>query len=173
MWNTVKELMRSPAGWEFDFSRPALAPADGVTWRVFANPVSLFIGGVAAVLLKLAEPSVRTGVSDHSSFQRDPGMRLRRTGVAAMMTIYGPRSEAEKLIARVVRMHGHVQGITPGGVDPLPTNWTVLNWSALAFTTVPAFAQQVADVTAPAEPLVLEPRQSVITSSSWSRRTLR
>jgi uncharacterized protein (DUF2236 family) len=87
---------------EFDFSRPrggpALVPAGSVSWRVFKNPVSLFIGGVAAVILELAEPSVRSGVWDHSSFRKDAVMRLRRTGAAAMMTVYGPRSAAENMI---------------------------------------------------------------------------
>ncbi|WP_410000982.1 hypothetical protein [Rhizobium leguminosarum] len=38
---------------------------------------------------------------DHSSFRKDAVMR--RTGAAAMMTVYGPRSEAERTIARVGR----------------------------------------------------------------------
>jgi uncharacterized protein (DUF2236 family) len=120
MLGAMQELLRPPAGMAFDFSQPAgepaLAPHDGIAWQVFANPVSLFVGGVTAVLLELAEPSVRSGVWDHSSFARDPGMRLRRTGFAAMMTVYGPRSATEKLIARVVRLHGHVAGTTPDGV---------------------------------------------------------
>ena len=132
MLSTMQDLMRPPAGMAFDFSQPAgepaLAPRDGVSWRVFANPVSLFIGGVAAVLLELAEPSVRAGVWDHSSFERDPGMRLRRTGFAAMMTVYGPRSAAEKLIAQVVRMHGHVKGSTPEGVAYYANDPRLLDW---------------------------------------------
>jgi uncharacterized protein (DUF2236 family) len=132
MLNIVQDLMRPPAGMAFDFSRPAgepaLAPAGGVSWRIFTNPVSLFIGGVAAVLLELAEPSVRSGVWDHSSFQRDPETRLRRTGVAAMMTVYGPRSEAEQLIARVVRMHGHVTGTTPDGTAYRANDPRLLDW---------------------------------------------
>jgi uncharacterized protein (DUF2236 family) len=95
---------------------------------VFANPVALFVGGVAAVLLELAEPSVRSGVWDHSSFERDPGMRLRRTGFAAMMTVYGPRSATEKLIARVVRMHGHVEGSTPDGLAYHANDPRLLDW---------------------------------------------
>jgi uncharacterized protein (DUF2236 family) len=130
--SSLHDLMRPPPGLDFDFSKPAgepaLAPADGVSWRVFANPVSLFIGGVAAVLLELAEPSVRSGVWDHSSFQRDPGMRLKRTGMAAMMTVYGPRSEAEKLIARVVRVHDHVQGTTPDGTPYRANDRHLLDW---------------------------------------------
>lgn len=117
---------------EFDFSQPAgepsLAPCDGIAWQVFANPVSLFVGGVTAVLLELAEPSVRTGVWDHSSFKSDPGLRLRRTGFAAMMTVYGPRSAAEKLIANVVRIHGHVNGTTPGGMAYRANDPRLLDW---------------------------------------------
>jgi uncharacterized protein (DUF2236 family) len=114
------------------FSRPpgeeALIPADSVSWRIFKNPVSLFIGGVAAVLLELAEPHVRTGVWEHSTFRSDPLNRLRRTGLAAMITVYGARSMAEPMIARVVRMHARVAGETPGGAsyhanDPLLLSW--------------------------------------------------
>jgi uncharacterized protein (DUF2236 family) len=132
MLSSIRDLMRPPAGMEFDFSQPAgepaLTPADGVSWRVFANPVSLFVGGVAAVLLELAEPSVRSGVWDHSGFRRDPLTRLRRTGFAAMMTVYGPRSAAEKMIARVVRMHAHVEGSTPDGVAYRANDPRLLDW---------------------------------------------
>jgi len=132
MLTALRDLMQPPPGLEFDFSQPrgepALTPQDGISWQVFANPVSLFIGGVAAVLLELAEPSVRSGVWDHSSFARDPQMRLKRTGFAAMMTVYGPRTETEKLIARVVRMHGYVNGTTPGGVAYRANDPRLLDW---------------------------------------------
>jgi uncharacterized protein (DUF2236 family) len=132
MLKTIRELMQPPPGMAFDFSQPpgepALAPQGGVAWRVFANPVSLFVGGVAAVLLELAEPSVRSGVWSQGGFQRDPGMRLRRTGFAAMMTVYGPRPAAEKLIAQVVRMHGHVRGTTPAGLPYRANDPRLLDW---------------------------------------------
>ena len=74
-----------------DFSRPtgeaALVSPDSVSWRVFKNPLSLFIGGVTAVVMELAEPRVRTGVWEHTNFRIDPIRRLRRTGFAAMVTI--------------------------------------------------------------------------------------
>src|SRR6266545_181402 len=98
-----------------DFSRPAgeaaLVSPDSVSWRVFKNPVSLFIGGVTAVIMELAEPRVRTGVWEHTTFRLDPIRRLRRTGLAAMVTIYGARSTAEAMIARVRRMHNWVRTI--------------------------------------------------------------
>ncbi|GLK69268.1 oxygenase MpaB family protein [Hansschlegelia plantiphila] len=116
----------------FDFSRPAgepaLAPADGVSWRVFANPISLYVGGVAAVLLELAEPSVRSGVWDHSGFRHDPGLRLHRTGFAAMATVYGPRSATQEMIAHVVRLHDRVRGTTPDGVAYQANDPRLLNW---------------------------------------------
>lgn len=132
MLESIKELLRPPPGMAFDFSQPAgepaLAPSDGIAWQVFANPVVLFIGGVAAVLLELSEPSVRSGVWDHGGFRQDPGMRLRCTGFAAMMTVYGPRSAAERMIARVVRMHGKVSGTTPGGRPYRANDPRLLDW---------------------------------------------
>ena len=143
MLETIRELMRPPPGMAFDFSQPAgepaLAPADGISWQLFANPVSLFVGGVAAVLLELAEPSVRSGVWNHSNFQSDPGLRLRRTGFAAMMTVYGPRSAAEKLIAQVVRRHGQVRGTTPGGIPYHANDPRLLDW--VQATAVFGFAE--------------------------------
>src|SRR6476620_12245333 len=90
----------------------ALAPPDSVSWRIFKNPVALFIGGVAAVILELAEPAVRTGVWEHTDFRRDPMRRLERTGMAAMVTVYGARSVAEKMIAGVVQRHERIEGTT-------------------------------------------------------------
>lgn len=102
-----------------DFTQPpgeeALVGPRSVSWRVFKNPVALFVGGVAAVILELAEPRVRTGVWEHSSFRSDPVRRLQRTGLAAIVTVYGARSVAEGMIAGVVRRHGAVAGTVPGG----------------------------------------------------------
>jgi uncharacterized protein (DUF2236 family) len=115
-----------------DFSQPRGEPAfsspSSVSWRVFKNPVSLFIGGVAAVILELSEPSVRTGVWEHSGFRLDPVRRLRRTGLAAMVTVYGARSVAETMIARVRRMHDRVRGLTPSGVAYSANDPELLNW---------------------------------------------
>lgn len=132
MLKAIQALMRPPPGMDIDFTTPkgapALVPADGISWKVFSNPVSLFVGGVTAVLLELAEPSVRSGVWDHSSFQRDPAGRLHRTGFAAMVTVYGPRAEAEKMIARVVQVHGRVQGTTPDGSPYRANDPRLLDW---------------------------------------------
>ncbi|MDE2182810.1 MAG: DUF2236 domain-containing protein [Alphaproteobacteria bacterium] len=116
----------------FDFASPpgeeALVPACSLSWRIFKNPVALFIGGVAAVILELAEPAVRTGVWEHSSFRDDPVRRLQRTGRAAMITVYGARSRAEAMIAGVVRLHERIHGTTPSGEPFRADDPALLAW---------------------------------------------
>ena len=107
---------------------PALAAPDSVSWRVFKNPIALFVGGVTAVLLELAEPRVRSGVWDHTSFRTAPLPRMKRTGMAAMVTVYGPRRVAEKMIAGVGRLHGKVAGFTPSGRTYQASDPELLDW---------------------------------------------
>jgi uncharacterized protein (DUF2236 family) len=95
---------------------------------VFRNPVSLFIGGVAAVILELAEPRVRSGVWDNSSFTTDPVDRLRRTGLAAMVTLYGAKSSAEAMITNVRRIHDSIEGRTPAGESYRANDPELLDW---------------------------------------------
>ncbi len=125
-------LLQPPGEPHVSFTVPAgesaLAAADSVAWQVFKNPLALFVGGVAAVLLELAEPRVRAGVWDHTSFRTDPVRRLRRTGLAAMIVVYGARSTAEALIAGVGRAHARVEGRTPDGVAYRATDPELLDW---------------------------------------------
>jgi uncharacterized protein (DUF2236 family) len=149
-------LLSPPTGRRIDFSRPpgeeALLPAHSVSWRIFKNPIALFIGGVAAVILELAEPAVRTGVWEHSSFRKDPMGRLQRTGMAAMVTVYGARSIAEPMIAGVVRMHARVAGKTPDGVHYSANDARLLTWvqATAAFGFAQAYSRYV-DPLKPAE----------------------
>ncbi|MGI2031588.1 oxygenase MpaB family protein [Rhizobium panacihumi] len=117
---------------KIDFSQPtgepALVPAASVSWIVFKNQISMFIGGVTAVLLEFAEPKVRDGVWQHSSFRADALTRLQRTGLAAMVTVYGAHSQAEAMIAGVVRRHGKVEGQTSGGEAYNANDPDLLDW---------------------------------------------
>lgn len=139
-----------------DFTRPVGEPAmtapDSVSWRVFRNPVTMFIGGVAAVLLELGEPRVRSGVWDHSSFRTDPARRLRRTGMAAMVTVYGARSRFEALARGVRGMHGRVAGTTASGEAYRADDPDLLRWvqGTAAFAFMEAYRGYVRPV-APAD----------------------
>jgi uncharacterized protein (DUF2236 family) len=116
----------------FDFTtpvgEPALAPFDGVAWQVMKNPVALFVGGVTAVILELAEPRVRSGVWDHTTFRTDPLGRMERTGLAAMVTVYGARSTADRMIAAVRQLHARISGVTPAGVPYRASDPELLDW---------------------------------------------
>jgi uncharacterized protein (DUF2236 family) len=146
-------LLNPQNGRAVDFARPpgeaALFPPDSLSWRIFKNPVALLVGGIAAVILELAEPGVRTGVWEHSSFRKDPIGRLQRTGLAAMVTVYGARSVAEPMIARVVRMHAKVAGETPAGVPYSAGDAQLLAWvqATAAFGFAEAYSRYVEPLT--------------------------
>lgn len=135
----------SPAG------EPAIVSPHSVSWRIFRNPVSMYIGGVAAVLLELGEPRVRSGVWNHSSFRRDPARRLRRTGLAAMITVYGARSMIEATATRVRAMHTRVNGVTDAGEPYRADDPELLRWvqCTAAFAFLAAYRAYVRPVSAP------------------------
>ncbi|HEV7693516.1 MAG TPA: oxygenase MpaB family protein [Hyphomonadaceae bacterium] len=144
------------AGPAISFSKPpgepALASHDSLTWRIYKNPVALFAGGVSAVILELAEPRVRSGVWEHTTFKTDPVARMKRTGMAALATAYAARSVAERMITRVNTMHGHVSGEVSGkdGVasytasDPDLLDWVQVT---ACFGFVEAYSAYVAPLT--------------------------
>lgn len=128
---TARGYFEAP-GFNVDFTAPrgaeALIAADSLTWLVMKNPVALVVGGIAAVILELAEPRVRTGVWEHTSFRRDPVTRMRRTGYAAMVTVYAPADAARAMIAGVVRAHERIMGETPAGAAYRANDEALLNW---------------------------------------------
>ncbi len=131
---------------------PALSAADSVSWQVFKNPVSVFVGGVAAVILELAEPRVRSGVWEHTTFRTQPLARMQRTAWAAMMTVYGPRSRAAAMIEAVNRRHAAITGHTPDGTAYRASDDALLAWvqSTASFGFLEAFERHVRALT-PAE----------------------
>ena len=115
-----------------DFLNPpgaaALYSPDSLAWQVFKNPVALFTGGIAAVLLELAEPRVRSGVWGHSIFPTDPLTRIRRTGAVTHASVYAPAETATRMIQMVNRMHARVEGRTPSGAPYRANDPELLDW---------------------------------------------
>lgn len=124
--------MTSYLGWKIDYGQPMGEPAffapDSVQWRIYKNPVALGVGGVAAVLLEFADARIRSGVWDHSVYKVDPIGRSKRTGIAAMVGVYGPRSAARRVIQGVSNMHAKVSGKTPKGEDYRALDPELLDW---------------------------------------------
>jgi uncharacterized protein (DUF2236 family) len=89
-------------------------------------------------------------VWDHSTYKTDPVGRSRRTGLVAMLACYGPASSAKAVIGQVNRMHGKVQGETPGGtryraLDPVLLDWVAATASYGFLMAYDRFVHRLSD----------------------------
>ena len=119
-------------GWKIDYAtpkgEPGFAEPDSVAWQVYKNQIALGIGGIAAVLLEFADARIRSGVWDNSTYKADPIGRSERTGIAAMVGVYGPQSAARRVIQGVTNMHTRVVGNTPKGDAYKALDVELLDW---------------------------------------------
>ena len=152
--NAMTGEMNTYLGWKIDFAQPAgeaaLVDPGSVQWRVFKNPIALGVGGVAAVLMEFADARIRSGVWDHSTYKADPIGRSQRTGVAAMVGVYGPASAARRVIQGVGNMHAQVNGDTPSGEAYRALDPELLDWvsATAAYGFLTAYDRFVAPVSA-------------------------
>jgi uncharacterized protein (DUF2236 family) len=117
-------------------AQDALCPSDGIAWKVHADLAGMMVGGVAALLWQMLHPMALAGVWDHSNFRRNMHGRLRNTARFIAVTTYGHRDEAEAAVARVRRIHDHVNGSLPDGTpydanDPRLLAWVHVAGSAM------------------------------------------
>ena len=78
--------------------------ADSVTWRVHSD-AAMFVGGIRALLEQALHPKAMAGVAAHSNFREDAWGRLQRTGDYVGTLTFGSKEEADKLSARVRKVH--------------------------------------------------------------------
>lgn len=78
-------------------------------WIVHAD-ASMFIGGLASLLLQSLHPLAMAGVAQHSGYRSDPWGRLQRTSHYIATTSFGTIEHAEAMIAAVRRIHETVTG---------------------------------------------------------------
>ncbi|MBK9159462.1 MAG: DUF2236 domain-containing protein [Micropruina sp.] len=84
------------------------SPEDPI-WRVHED-ASMFVGGIAALLLQSLHPSAMAGVAGHSGYRSDPWGRLKRTADYIAYTTYATIPDAEAVIAKVRTVHARVRG---------------------------------------------------------------
>jgi uncharacterized protein (DUF2236 family) len=65
----------------------------------------MVVGGIRALLEQALHPEAMSGVAAHSSFREDAWGRLQRTGDYVGTLTFGTQEEAEKLAARVRKVH--------------------------------------------------------------------
>ena len=76
---------REPAG------ESAMLPPDSISWRVFRNPVTMYIGGVAAVLLELSRLGALGSVTFPDLLDEDEGDHEITAEVGSFTYRYGSR----------------------------------------------------------------------------------
>ena len=91
-----------------------LCGPDSVSWRVIGD-VSVFVGGVRALLVQAAHPEVVAGVDDHSRYRDDPLGRLSRTSFYVTSATYGAMPEVAEAINLVRSAHQGVSGTSHRG----------------------------------------------------------
>lgn len=135
---------------------PGLFGPDSVTWRVHGDFPGMMAGGIGALMLQTLHPAALAGVWDHSNFRHDLIGRLRRTTAFVAGTSYAPTAEAERLIARVRRIHDRVRGITEDGRPYAANDPALLTW--VHVTEVSSFLRGYLMYANPALPLRLQDR---------------
>lgn len=82
---------------------------DSPLWKV--NREAVLLGaGPAALLLQIAHPHVAEGVAQHSAFEADPWLRLRRTLRTTLAIVFGDGPTAEAAVGRLNGVHATVRG---------------------------------------------------------------
>ncbi|MFE0580030.1 oxygenase MpaB family protein [Streptomyces sp. NPDC058874] len=95
--------------------------------RVHAD-ASMFVGGLAALLLQSLHPVAMAAVAAHSGYRGDPWGRLHRTSTFLAVTTFGTSADAEAAVDRVRAVHARVRGRTPDGVAYRADDPELLGW---------------------------------------------
>lgn len=136
----VAEAVRSRVvGDRADERAAELFTAPGPRWfaddrpiRVVHADVSMFIGGLRALLFQSLHPLAMAGVAAHSDYRADPWGRLQRTADFLAATTFGPATESERAIAMVKKVHERVVGIASDGRPYRANDPHLLKWVHIA-----------------------------------------
>jgi uncharacterized protein (DUF2236 family) len=106
---------------------PGLFGPGSMTWLVVGD-VTVFVGGIRALLVQAAHPEVAAGVAEHSRYRQDPLGRLTRTAAYVTATSFGAMPEVEDAVGVVRRRHRPVVGRSHRGEpydasDPALSAW--------------------------------------------------
>jgi uncharacterized protein (DUF2236 family) len=126
----LREVFSAPPGTLAAIAKPGDAGLFGpgsVAWEVHAHP-SAVVGGIRSLIVQTLHPLVMAGVAEHSDYRSDPLGRLQRTAAFVATTTYGSTAQAERAVAEVRRLHGHVRGVAPDGRPYSANDPELLAW---------------------------------------------
>lgn len=109
--------------------------ADGAPIARVHADASMFIGGLAALLLQSMHPLAMAGVADHSDYRVDPWGRLARTSRFLALTTFGSDADAEREIEVVRAIHRRVVGVAPDGRPYSASDPHLIRWVHVAEIT--------------------------------------
>jgi uncharacterized protein (DUF2236 family) len=81
-----------------------------VTWRS-GGDLSSSVAGLRALLIQALHPLAMAGVDQHSNWREDPVGRLAATSGYLATVSFGEKAAAERVAARVRKIHQHVKGV--------------------------------------------------------------
>ncbi|MFF5701015.1 oxygenase MpaB family protein [Streptomyces sp. NPDC012794] len=120
-------------------NRERIHGTPGPRWFEPGRPVrqvhgdaSMFIGGLAALLLQSLHPLAMAAVAAHSGYRGDPWGRLQRTSTFLAVTTFGTGADAAAAVERVREVHARIRGRTADGVPYRADDPELLTWVHVA-----------------------------------------
>ncbi len=108
---------------------PGLAGGPGsISWEINGDLASVAAAGSAAIIMEVLHPSVMAGVYEQSSYRTEPLERARNTLGYVLRTTFGTTEAATALIGRVKRVHSHIDGVRPDGVEYRALDPELIAW---------------------------------------------
>ncbi|KIF04010.1 hypothetical protein PL81_21005 [Streptomyces sp. RSD-27] len=130
-----EELLLRVAGPAARQRRARIHGAPGPRWFEPGRPIrtvhadaSMYVGGLAALLLQSLHPVAMAAVWAHSGFRGDPWGRLQRTSTFLAVTTFGTAQDAEQAVLRLRGVHERIAGVTAGGVVYRASDPHLLGW---------------------------------------------
>ncbi|WP_019884651.1 oxygenase MpaB family protein [Streptomyces purpureus] len=142
-------LFRRVAGPSGPQTRARIHETPGPRWFGPERPIrevhgdaSMFVGGLAALLLQSLHPLAMAAVAAHSGYRGDPWGRLQRTSTFLAVTTFGTSEDAEAAVAQVRAVHATIRGRTSEGVPYRADDPALLTWVHIAETACFARAHE-------------------------------
>ncbi|GAA3386134.1 oxygenase MpaB family protein [Streptomyces racemochromogenes] len=136
-----EQLLLRIAGPEAHQRRTRIHATPGPRWFRPGRPIhtvhadaSMYVGGLAALLLQSLHPVAMTAVWAHSGFRGDPWGRLQRTSTFLAVTTFGTEEDAARAVFRVRGVHERIAGTTTDGTAYRASDPHLLAWVHIAET---------------------------------------
>ncbi|MEU9192626.1 oxygenase MpaB family protein [Streptomyces hundungensis] len=128
-------LFSRVAGPDGPVNRARIHDTPGPRWFAPDSPVrtvhgdaSMFIGGIAALLLQSLHPLAMAAVAGHSGYKGDPWGRLQRTSTFLAVTTFGAAEDAQDAVDEVRGVHARIRGTASDGRPYRADDPHLLTW---------------------------------------------